>query len=314
MKKINIFKKNINLAKFTTFKIGGSAEFFVEVASINELVEAILWAERENIKFTLIGGGSNILINDKGVSGLVIKIDIDYIKIDQNKLEVGAGVFFSQAVTLAFENSFSGLEWAVGIPGFIGGAVRGNAGAFGSATGDTIDKVIVYDVNEKAIVEYTKNACSFNYRSSIFKLRNNLIVLKAIFKLKKEKKSIIKEIMDKNSKIRILNRPKGKTAGSIFKNVQVSELLAYNSSLLTKAAKEKVIRGKMIPAGWIIDQAGLRGRIIGGAKISDEHANVIINWQQAASDDVIRLISLVKTKVRNKLKVQLSEEIEYIGF
>jgi UDP-N-acetylmuramate dehydrogenase len=307
-------KKNIILSKYSTFKIGGLADFFIEVETVDELIRAILWANNKKIKFYIIGGGSNILINDKVVSGLVIKVAIDKIEIKKNQLKVGAGIRLNQAVILAYENSLSGLEWAVGIPGSIGGATRGNAGAFGGSMADIIDKISVYDTVKKSVVEYKKTNSHFKYRNSIFKLKNNLIVLEVVLKLTKGKRSDIKIKMDNILKKRSINLPKGLSAGSVFKNITIKDLSANNRSLLIKAVTEKVIKDKKVPVGWIIDQLDLKGKVIGGAKISNEHSNVIVNWKDATSDDIVTLISFIKTKVRNKLQLQLNEEIEYIGF
>ncbi|MDR3559419.1 MAG: FAD-binding protein, partial [Candidatus Pacebacteria bacterium] len=178
-------QENIPLAPFTTFKIGGPARFFCEVSSEEEISEALRCAKDNNLKIFVLGGGSNILISDDGFDGLVIRILNTSCIIHDTSIECGAGLSFSKAVGLAKENSLSGLAWAAGIPGSVGGAIRGNAGAYGGEIKDCIESVKVVEIMQNANLKnkndnaklkiFTNSECGFNYRSSIFKQNQNLI-------------------------------------------------------------------------------------------------------------------------------------------
>ena len=306
---INI-QKDIPLAPLTTFKIGGPAKYFVEVSNEDELIEALNFAKENNLEIFVLGGGSNILVSDEGFDGLVIKIqDIRY-KIQKDKIEVSAGASLSSVVNLVMQNSLSGLEWAAGIPGTVGGAIRGNAGAYGGEMADNIESVKAIKIQNK-IKNYRNDECNFSYRNSLFKENKNIIVISAILKLKKGNKSEIEEKVKEIIKKRGGKTPKEKSSGSFFKNPKVDnqELIAS----FEKDTGQKAIDGK-IPAGWLIDEVGLRGKKIGGAAVSEKHANFVVNVGGATAEDVIMLSSLIKMKVRDELGVQLKEEIQYVGF
>lgn len=307
-------QENIELAYYTTFKIGGRARYFVEVGNKNELKEALEYALKNKLDFFVLGGGSNILISDKGFDGLIIKLGTkNELKIIENNLiECFAGENLSSVVNFSRDNSLSGLEWAIGIPGTMGGAVRGNARAFGKDMATVIENVETFDISEMKIKIFDDIQCGFNYEGSIFKKNKNLIILSAKIKLQvgdKEKiQKEIKEIIEK----RISVQPQGfSSAGSFFLNPVVTD-----EKLRQEFEKETGAKCKndKVPAGWLIDQAGLRGKKIGGAAVSEKHANFIVNVGNATAEDVIMLASIIKQKVRTKFGVQLVEEVKLLGF
>jgi UDP-N-acetylmuramate dehydrogenase len=285
------FKKNINLASYTAFKIGGSVKYFFTAKTKKELIEAIKESKRMKIPIFILGGGSNLLVSDDGFKGLVIKIQNFKLKNKGSKIFVEAGVPLSKIVGESVKRGLSGLEWAGGIYGTVGGAIRGNAGAFGGEIKDVIEKVEIYDVKTDKIRIFESNKCFFKYRESIFKKRKNLIILSAVFNLKNGEKNKIKKetknYLDYRKKNHPLDFP---SAGSVFKNPV----------------------GKS--AGELIEKCGLKGKIIGKAQISFKHSNFIINLGGAKSKDVISLINLAKEKVKEKFKIELEEEIKYLGF
>jgi UDP-N-acetylmuramate dehydrogenase len=311
-------QENITLAPLTTFKIGGLARFFVEVSSEEELVEALQYAKDNNLQFFILGGGSNILVSDEGFDGLVISMQDARYKIQDTKIECGAGLTLSEIVRLARENSLTGLEWAAGIPGTIGGAIRGNAGIPSGCMADSIESVRVIEIsnyqNEALIANYKLQDCKFVYRDSIFKHDKNKIILSCVLKLKEgdaeEINKKVKEIIEKRSKA-VHPNPKEPSSGSFFKNPKVSNLELMAS--FEKDTGQKVIDGK-IPAGWLIDEVGLRGKKMGGVMVSEKHGNFVINLGAGKAQDVVVLASLIKMKVRNQFGVQLKEEIQYVGF
>lgn len=315
MSKINI-QKDIPLAPMTTFKIGGSAKFFVEVSSKEELTDAIHWAKEQKEGFFVLAGGSNVLINDDGVNGLVIKINNKNLSVEDEKIICGAGADLATVVRQSLGNSLSGLEWAIGIPGTIGGAVRGNAGAFGSSICDSIKEVEVYDVEENSFSVIDNKSCKFDYRHSAFKddLAGKRIIWSVVLELKKGDGKSINDLVEKYLKHRSSTQPKLPSAGSIFKNLKIDDLRQFNNILAEKAEEDGVVKNGMVASGWVIDLLGIKGKTMGGAKVSLEHANFIVNSGQAKTEDVVMLISYIKQQVRDRFKVQLQEEVQYLGF
>jgi len=309
-------QENIKLAPYTSFKIGGKARYFVEVGDKNELEEALQHALKNKLDFFVLGGGSNVLISDKGFDGLIIKLITknSELKItENNSIECFAGENLASVVNFVRDNSLSGLEWAVGIPGTIGGAVRGNAGAFGGDMKDIVDRVecICIDDNLKKKI-FPTNECGFEYRNSVFKNPPNLIIVSVILKLKKGDKNEIQNKMKEIIFQRNEKNPKNaKSGGSFFTNPIVND-----EKLLEKFERDsgKKISNNIIPAGWLIQEAGLTGKKIGGAIISEKHANFIVNTGNATAEDIIMLASIIKQKVRTKLGVQLVEEVKFLGF
>ncbi|MCD4760951.1 UDP-N-acetylmuramate dehydrogenase [bacterium] len=302
-------QKNISLAKYTTFKIGGPAENFVEVKDVLELQEVLKWAEENKQLITIIGGGSNLLISDKGLKGLVVKLCLDHLEFKQNKIIVAAGVNLAYLLNQSFSHGLVGLEFAAGVPGTVGGAVRGNAGTFGTGIGDVVKKIKYLDENYQ-VAEMTAAKAKFEYRHSIFKDKP-WIVLEVELELKEgdvqASQKLIKERLDRRKE----TQPHQASAGCIFKNVDFKDLNLKN---LEKRGLEldKFTKTKQIPAAYLIDQAGLKGHTIGDAQVSELHTNYIINKGEATAEQVIILISFIKQQIRNKYGLQLKEEVQIL--
>jgi len=306
-------QKNISLAKYTTFRIGGRAKYFFVAKKKEDIISALLVVKKYNLPFFILGGGSNLLVADKGFGGLVIKCQMSNIKCQNSKIKTESGTPLGLAVSEAKKNSLTGLEWAIGIPGTVGGAVFGNAGAFGRSIADVIEKVEVFDLKNKKIKTLKKIDCKFSYRESIFKKNKNLIILTIILKLKKEKKSKIKKkiknYLNYRKKTQPLNFP---SIGSIFKNPKSK---IQNLKLLKKYPELKKFNKKgEIPAAFLIERCNLKGKKIGKAQISKKHANFIVNLGGASAKDVKELIELAKKNAKEIFKIQLEEEIQYLGF
>jgi UDP-N-acetylmuramate dehydrogenase len=305
-------QENVSLAPLNSFRIGGLASFYVEVSNVEELKEAVQFAKEKDIDFFVLGGGTNLLMSDKGFVGIVIRIKLNETKFDENVLEVGAGVPLIKAVNVAAEKGLLGMESLAGIPGTVGGAVRGNAGAFGCEICTVVDKVTAFDCQKLETVCFGGAECAFDYRTSIFKSKKDLIVVSVSFALEPGRgEEIQKKVKDTITK-RVSTGLHGvKSAGSFFMNpfVQSEKILAD----FEKDNGSPSRNGK-VPAGWIIDQAGLRGKKIGGAGISELHANYIVNNGDAKAEDVIILESYIKQQVRDKFGVQLESEVNHVGF
>lgn len=280
-------RENVLLSEYSTFRIGGIARYLIEVDNAEDLKKVIQKALELNLQFIVIGGGSNILFSSKGYNGLVIVFKSNNtFSINDNLIEVDASVSLNYLINKL--NNYTGLEWAVGIPGTVAGAINGNAGAFGGEMSELIKQVKVLEVKDNQIIEknFSKEDCKFSYRNSIFKNNSNLIIASAILELKKDSEENVKQKIKNNLSKRMSKQPKGFSIGSIFKN------------------------GEDFSAGELIEKAGLKGLQIGDAKISDEHANFIINLGEATSDDVLELIKIIKKEVKEKFSIDLEEEIK----
>lgn len=334
-------KFNELLAKYTTFKIGGPAKYFFIAQNEKDLSKVVNWAKENKIPYFILGSGSNLLVSDKGFDGLIIKLNITSLMVREKTIIADSGVLLSQIVALALKNNLTGFEWAVGIPGTVGGAVRGNAGAFGSSMAEVIKSVRVVVIatptkcrgkqsrSDKAgssrrlaygetpqddtrILEFKNSDCQFFYRDSIFKKKKNLIIFSVKLNLKKGKKDKIKkkikEYLSHRQKTQPLRFP---SAGSIFKNIEVAKL--KNKKIINSFPLEKIKKGKLSVA-YLIEEASLKGKKKGKAQISARHANFIVNLGGAKAKDVIYLIKLIKNKVKKKFGIDLEEEIQYLGF
>ena len=309
-------KEKISLQEYTTFKIGGPARYFFVAKNKEDLKNAILWAKKKKLPFFILGGGSNVLFSDNGFNGLVIKIQNSNLKIQNEnskfKIICGAGLPLVKLVFKSSEIGATGLENLVGIPGTLGGAIWGNAGAFGREIGDLVEEVRVLDVGSSKleVKKLKKEDCKFGYRNSIFKRRKNWIILEATLELKKGNKKEIEEKIKEILKLRKEKQPlELPCAGSVFKNVPIKKV----PKKIQEKFNEKIKNG-FLPAGVLIEAAGLKGFQIGGAKISEKHANFIVNLGGAYAKDVWKLIQKIKKEVKRKFKINLEEEIKLAGF
>ena len=279
------------MSKHTSFRVGGPARWFVEVKSGEELQEAIGFAEEKKLPWFILGGGTNTLVADKGFDGLVIKMSNRDVRIEGERMMVGAGAMSVSVARAAADAGLSGLEWAASLPGTIGGAVRGNAGCFGGEMKDCVERVKIFGSEAKDLTNYDLR---FGYRDSAIK-HSKSIVLEVTLKLTQGDKVEIKKKMDEFMGKRKTTQPIASgTAGCAFKN--------------------PLVHGTLMSCGKIIDDLGLKGTKIGGIQISEVHGNFLINTGGATADDVVQMIALMKTRARNELGIQLQEEIEYLGF
>ena len=285
-------KENVSLKPFTVFQVGGPARFFVETRSREEIVEALKWAKEKQIPSFILGLGSNVLVSDQGFPGLVIKISGGKVSRDGALITAEAGAKMAEVVNFSLQNGLVGFEWAIGVPGTIGGSVRGNAGCFGSEMKDFVAGADVFDANAGRELKLSNSECRFSYRQSIFKEKPEFVVLGVSLRLKSGGSGEAKERFGEFVKARVQSQDIGsKTAGCVFKNPSAE-----------------------IRAGALVDKAGLKGTSIGGAAVSEKHANFIINTGAASAEDIVMLIGLIKERVHRKFDVFLEEEIQYVGF
>lgn len=312
-----VFLTNVPLSEHTTYKIGGPAKFFAEAKEENELAEILKAYDTHTAgskKVFILGGGANVLFSDKGYDGLILKISFSKIElVGENTIRAGAGVKFADVVKFAANQKLSGLEWAAGIPGSLGGAVRGNAGAFGGEMKDIV--VSVRSANMGTLgetIEHENDGGMFGYRTSIFKeSAKDEVILSADIKLAPGKEEDIRKKMELNMEYRRERQPlEWPSAGSTFKNVDASKLA--ESQKKEWAANIKTDPMPVLPAVFLISEAGLKGKKIGGAQISEKHPNFFINTGKAKAEDVKGLIELTKEEVKRKFGIEMEEEIQIV--
>lgn len=307
---------NEPMSKHTTFKVGGNADIFAIIKNFDELRHVIKIAKRNAIHMTIIGNGSNILVKDNGIRGIVVKIEFEEIKIEKKAdnaiVTVGAGVKLTALAQELMNNSISGFEFAAGIPGTIGGAVKMNAGAYGKemkdiiistkcldlkrynmlASKSNIDDIEVEEIIKKSdepdLIELSNEEQEFTYRYSIFS-NKRYVILETKLNLNFGDKNEIKAKMDEQLKIRKEKQPNLPSAGSTFK------------------------RGEDYITSKLIDECGLKGYKIGGAQVSEKHAGFIVNSEEATAQDIIELIDYVKKVVYEKTGKAIKLEVEILG-
>lgn len=285
-------KFNEPLAKYCTFQIGGPADYFYQLKNMEILPFIVQFCHTNKIPLFIFGSGSNILFDDKGFRGLVVKIEANKISFDLKKKRVtaDAGVLISKLINESINKGFSGLEKWIGLPGTVGGAVRGNAGCNGLEAKDFLVYATLMDQTTGDVHEANTKYFHFEYRHSKVK-ETQEIVLNATFQLKTRKVSEEdqKEMMNKLRQTRAQKQPFGLTTGSFFKNPSPDK-----------------------PAGMLIEEAGLKGKMVGKAQISDKHANFFLNKGGATAKDIIDLMKLAKKTVKSKFGITLEEEVQIV--
>ena len=277
------------MKKHTTFRIGGNADMFV-CPKISQLPDIIKLAQEYNVPVTIIGNGSNLLVSDKGVRGLVLAISksADQIEVSGNSMIVGAGALLSKVAAEAARNNLTGLEFAAGIPGTLGGAVVMNAGAYGGEIKDVIATARVLAPNGE-VLTLTNEELDLSYRHSCIP-EKEYIVLDAVLELRQGDVNQIRKMMDDFKNRRIEKQPlEYPSAGSTFK------------------------RPEGYFAGKLIQDAGLRGYAVGGAEVSEKHCGFVINKDNATAQDVLQLIKDVQQKVYEEFQVKLEPEVKMMG-
>ena len=285
-------KQNEKLAPHTTFGIGGEADFFYVARKPEDLIKTVQITKELEILFFVLGKGSNLLVSDSGFKGLVIENKCHKIFLNDKKITCQSGALLDDLISLSCENSLSGLEFAAGIPGTVGGAVYGNAGAWGKTVGDLLSEAVILN-SQGRIEKVSKEYFEFGYRTSKLKETKD-ILLSATFELEKEEKEKIKEEVKKNLEERRKRLPqKEKSAGCFFKNI--------------------VDHGKKISAGFLLEQVDAKKIKEGDAAVFKKHANILINLGDAKAEDVRKLASLLKRKVKEKFDINLEEEVVYLS-
>ncbi len=288
---IGSYKKNVKLSDVTSYKVGGVSRIFVWPKNTDKLILLLKKLKEDNINYKVLGLGSNVIFSDKQYDGVIIKLDcFNDIKIDDTVVTAGAGVSLVKLSYKMQKEGLTGLEFASGIPGSVGGAVFMNAGAYKSDMGYVVSKIKVLNPELEIQTLYNKDL-KYKYRTSYLKDNPDYICLEATLFLKRGNKDEIKELMEKRRKKRLDTQPlEYPSAGSVFRNPE----------------------GDF--AGRLIEDCGLKGYTIGGAKVSEKHANFIVNANKATASDVKNLIDYVHDKVKQNTGVDLKIEQEFVNW
>lgn len=306
-------KKDEPLKNHTTYRLGGPADFYFSAKSPEDATMAIKAAKEDGLRVFVLGGGSNILVSDAGFRGLVISYAARQVNVEGTRLIADAGAILYTAVHSAVEAGLTGLEWAAGIPGTVGGAVCGNSGAYGGETKDRLEAVQALDMKTGEECTFSREDCRFAYRDSIFK-KGSWLITRAAFALEPGNRDSLsakaKEIIERRkSKLPVEHA----NSGSVFRSFFFRAPAEIPAGMRDGLPAEFLDYGR-IPAAWIFDKLGLKGKRIGGAEISEKHANFFVNKGKASSEDVRELIAYAKMKAKEHFGVELKEEILYIGF
>jgi UDP-N-acetylmuramate dehydrogenase len=296
---------NALLARYTRFDIGGPARMLANVSTREALAATLKLAQDSHTPHAVIGGGSNLIVDDDGFQGVVIRYVPKEIEIDDTQVRVQAGAMLQDLVDRTIDAGLQGLETMTGIPGWVGGAIYGNAGAYGHSIQEVVQRVRFFD-GEKT-VELESNQLDFNYRTSIFKERKDWVILDAVLRLKPGDTAELRSIADGILKIRNEKYPPSmKCAGSIFKNMMVADLPKGVT------VPEKVVRDGKVAAAYFLEAAGAKGLAIGGLRVADYHANLIYNEGGGTARALWDLIATLKLGVWEKFAVHLEEEVQSI--
>ncbi|MGB9721687.1 MAG: UDP-N-acetylmuramate dehydrogenase [bacterium] len=291
----NIFKAingikvltNESLKKYTSFRIGGEAKYFIKIYDQNALLKVMEIIRRHRLKYLIIGAGTNILFRDQGFNGVVLKLMGDFRRVIncKNRFVCGAGVLIKEFIDKAMRSGYGGVEFLAGIPGSLGGAVKGNAGAFGHSVSEVVKRVVILDSNLKEKV-IQQNRLMFKYRHS--NIPEKAIITAIEIHLKKSSRKIIERKIRYYLRARWERQPRGFSAGSFFKNPLP------------------------LSAGKLIEECGLKGMRVGGALVSKKHANFIMNYDNAKAKDVIRLMQVIRRKVKKMKGIDLEPEVRIL--
>jgi UDP-N-acetylmuramate dehydrogenase len=305
-------QEGVSLAEHSNYRIGGPARYFCEAANEEEIRNAVLFAREQRVPLFVLGGGTNLLISDHGFDGLVLKPAVMQLRLDRQMLTVGGGMMVSDMLKFAVEHSLSGLQWAGGLPGTVGGAIRGNAGAFRGEIKDRTVSVESFDVETLTTITRNNEECKFGYRSSIFKEKNGReIILHATLSLERGDPQQIAAAIQEKINYRLERHPmEYPNIGSTFKNVDLEMVPKVWRTAVAKVVK--IDPFPVVPTAYLISEAGLRGTQQGGAMVSPKHPNFIVNLGGATAADVKFLIAKVKETVFEKYGIRLEEEIQLV--
>jgi len=301
--------RDIPLSRYTRFGIGGPADLFFETPDPESFMRAWRIARASGLDTVVIGGGTNLIVSDTGFRGVVLKLANAGIRADGQAVFADAGISLQALVDFTVDAGFEGLQTMTGIPGSVGAAIYGNAGAYGHSIAERISRVRFFD--GEGVREFNNAQCGFHYRESVFKRDKDWIILSAELAIERGDAAALRESADKILAIR--NRkypPTMKCAGSIFKNFLLADLPPRVASEIPAGV---AIEGK-VPSAWFLEQAGAKGMRAGDIHVADYHANLIYNAGAGTARDLVGIIAELKQRVERRWGIPLEEEVQYVGF
>jgi UDP-N-acetylmuramate dehydrogenase len=299
--------ENAPLRDYTRFGIGGPARLLADVSSEPALAQA-MQAIRENAEpWSVVGGGTNLIVSDDGFAGVVLRYVNRALEIEGTGVRVAAGAELQELVDSTVAAGLRGLETMTGIPGWVGGAIYGNAGAYGHSIQERVESVRFFD--GVSVCEIANAACEFRYRDSVFKRHKDWIILSAVLRLDRAEPAELRATAQGILKIRNEKYPPTmRCAGSIFKNLILMELPAAVQARIP----ERVVREGKVPSAYFLELAGAKGMVNGGVRVATYHANLIYNHGGGTALEVRQLIGELKQRVRDQFGIELEEEVQYV--
>lgn len=300
---------NVSLSAYTRFAIGGPATLFFDTSSEAAFVEALQVTANCSDSHLVIGGGSNLIVSDAGFDGVVLRYKGAEIHRQGTALQAQAGAALQAVVDTSIAHGLRGMQSMTGIPGYLGGAVYGNAGAYGRSIHQVVEEVRFAAKGE--VKQFNNAECEFRYRESIFKAHKDWIVLSTLLRFTQDE---AEELSREATEIRTVRDakypPEMKCAGSIFKNLIVAELPVSVQTLIPP----KQIREGKVASAWFLEQTGIKGYRRGDIQVATYHANLIYNDGNGTAADLVCVINECKQRVRNQFGFDLEEEVQYVGF
>ena len=303
------WRENVLLSEHTRFGIGGPARWYAETPDEESFIAALMQARSSGLPFVVIGGGTNLIVSDSGFPGVVLRFTGASISRDGPVVTAEAGAELQNLVDFTIDESLAGIHTMTGIPGSVGAAVYGNAGAYGNSISKYVTRVRFFDGSGTRTL--TNEDCRFAYRESIFKKRKDWIIFSTSLALAPGDGS---ELRARATEIRTIRDrkypPTMKCAGSIFKNLLLRDLPAGVQAMLP----EKVVIEGKVPSAWFLEQVGAKGTRRGGIHVADYHANLIYNAGGGTASELREVITDLKSRVRDRFGFGLEEEVQYVGF
>lgn len=302
-------RRHVPLSRHTRFGLGGPAEAYLETSHEESMIQALRLIAQSGTHAVVIGGGTNLVVSDQGFPGVVLRFTAAGIQALGNCVRADAGAELQHLVDFTTSHGLQGLETMTGIPGSVGAAVYGNAGAYGHSIMERVRSVRFYD--GERVRELSNEDCDFRYRESVFKRRKDWIIFTADLELSEAPAADLQKIADDILKIRNQKYPPDmKCAGSIFKNLILADLPAH----AREAVPPKAVREGKVASAWFLEQVGSKGLRNGGIHVADYHANLIYNSGNGTAIELLAIIDSMKSRVREQFGFDLEEEIQYVGF
>jgi UDP-N-acetylmuramate dehydrogenase len=297
------------LAAHTRFAIGGPADIYAETESVEAFIQALAVARASGLEYMVMGGGTNLIVSDLGYRGIMLRFVARRILAADDRICCDAGAVLQDLVDFSIERGLRGLETLAGIPGSVGAAVYGNAGAYGHSISERVRQVRFFD--GERVRMFDREACEFHYRESIFKRHKEWIVFSTELLLERADAGTLRKTAGDILKVRNEKFPVTmKCAGSIFKNLLFAELPPAAQAQVP----ENVVREGKVPAAYFLEQAGAKGMKRGDIQVASYHANLIYNAGEGTAADLCALIQELKDRVRRQFGLELEEEVQYVGF